>query len=273
MGILNKSFGKSKKEDVAPQVDYTRNVKDNVWDESLEYVSEEEKIRYRIYKRLGELKRGDVFGLETFFGSDGVSDVEYFTYLEVCAKLMNPYPVYETPEELREAESNVKEDDAGIMGRIANTYMGQRKVSEAFDWYNQAAIHGDSRAMCMLGGMYKNGYGVEHDMDKAIQWYKKAIVTDGNREALHDLGLCYLKGEGVLKDMDKGFFLMQRSAKQGNMQAQYNMGVIYCMSGSEEDMEKALYWYRLSADQGYEQAVDFLNQYENGNVNRTDNTD
>ena len=273
MGILNKIFGKSKKEDVAPQVDYTRNVKDNVWDETLEYVSEEEMIRYRIYKRLGELKRGDVFGLETFFGSDGVSDVEYFTYLEVCAKLMNPFPVYETPEELHKAESNVKEDDAGIMCRIANTYLGQGDVADAFEWYKKAADHGDSTAMCRLGGMYKHGHGVDQNIDKAIQWYKKAIVTDGNRDALLDLGLCYLNGDGVQKDMNKGFFLMQRSANQGNMQAQYNMGVIYRMSGSEEDMEKALYWYRLSAAQGYGQAVDFLNQYENGNVNRTDNTD
>lgn len=273
MGILNKFFGKSKKEDVAPQVDYTRNVKDNVWDESLEYVSEEEKIRYRIYKRLGELKRGDVFSLETVFGTDGVSADEYFAFLEVCAKLMNPYPVYETPEELHEAESNVKEDDAGIMCRIANTYLGQGDVADAFEWYKKAAEYSDSTAMCRLGGMYKHGHGVEQNTDQAIQWYKKAIVTDGNREALLDLGLCYLKGEGAQKDMDKGFFLMQRSANQGNMQAQYNMGVIYRMNGSEEDMEKALYWYRLSAAQGYEQAVDFLNQYENGNVNRTDNTD
>ena len=65
---------------------------------------------------------------------------------------------------------------------------------------------------------------------------------------------------------------MQRSANQGNMQAQYNMGVIYRMSGSADDMEKALYWYHLSANQGYEEAVDFLNQYENENMNRTDST-
>lgn len=110
--------------------------------------------------------------------------------------------------------------------------------------------------------------------DELIRDYKAAMAKACSQpDALHDLGLCYLKGEGVPKDMDKDFFLMQRSAKQGNMQAQYNMGVIYRMSGSEKDMEKALYWYRLSVNQGYEQAVDFLNQYEDGNVNRTDNTD
>lgn len=272
MGILNKIFGKSKKEEVTNQVDHTPNVQDNVWDESLEYVSEQEMIRYRIYKRLGELKRGDIFNLETVFGNDGVSADEYMAFLEVFAKLMNPFPVYETPEKLHEAESNLKDDDAGIMCRIANTYLGQGDLAEAFDWYNQAADHGDSTAMCRLGGMYKHGHGVEQSTDKAIQWYKKAVVADGNREALLDLGLCYLKGEGVPKDIDKGFFLMQRSANQGNMQAQYNMGVIYRMSGSADDMEKALYWYRLSANQGYEEAVDFLNQYENGNMNRTDST-
>ncbi len=266
MGILNKIFGKSKKEEVTYQVYHTPNVQDDVWDESLEYVSEQEVIRYRIYKRLGELKRGDIFNLETVFGNDGVSAEEYMAFLEVCAKLMNPFPVYETPEKLHEAESNLKDDDAGIMCRIANTYLGQGDLAKAFDWYNQAANHGDSTAMCRLGGMYKHGHGVEQSTDKAIQWYKKAVVADGNRDALLDLGLCYLNGDGVQKDMNKGVFLMQRSAFQGNMQAQYNLGVICRMSGSADDMEKALYWYRLSAAQGYEQAVDFLNQYEKGNI-------
>jgi hypothetical protein len=30
-------------------------------------------------------------------------------------------------------------------------------------------------------------------------------------------------------------------------------------------MEEALRWYHLSAAQGYEQAVEFLNRYEQGN--------
>ena len=54
---------------------------------------------------------------------------------------------------------------------------------------------------------------------------------------------------------------MERSAKQGNMMAQYNLGVLYRTGrGVEADMDTALYWYKLSAAQGYEEAMEFLEQ-------------
>jgi TPR repeat protein len=103
-------------------------------------------------------------------------------------------------------------------------------------------------------------------IEQTIQWYKNAIITDGNAEALLDLGLCYLKGEGVPVNFIHGIFLMERSAKQGNMAAQYNMGVLYREGrGVEADMDESLRWFRLSAAQGYDMAIDFLSQYEKGN--------
>ena len=239
---------------------------DNVWDSSLEKITEQEKIRYRIYKRYGELKTGESFDLESVFGKDGVSADEYIEFLKVATKLSNPVPFYETPEELQEAESNVKEDDADVMCRIANTYVGNGNFVEAVKWYSAAADLGNSEAMCRIGSAYKYGAGVEQDMDKAILFCKKAIATDGDADALLDLGLCYLKGECVPMNYEHGFFLMERSAKQGNMAAQYNMGVLYRTGrGVAVNMEEALRWYRLSAAQGYGQAIDFLNQYDKEN--------
>ena len=234
---------------------------EDIWDSSLEEISEQEQIRYKIYKKYGELKSGDRFDLETVFGKDGVSADEYLEFLRVMAKISCPYPYYETPEELHEAESIIKEDDAAMMCKIANTYMGAEKVDEALNWYSKAAELEDSDAICRLAGSYKYGYGVEHDHIKAIQLYKKAITVDGNADALLDLGLCYLKGDSVPHNEDHGFFLMERSAKQGNMMAQYNLGVLYRTGrGVEVDMDTALYWYKLSAAQGYEDAIEFLEQ-------------
>lgn len=234
---------------------------EDIWDSSLEEISEQEQIRYKIYKRYGELKSGDRFDLETVFGKDGVSAEEYIEFLRVMARLSCPYPYFETPEELHEAETTIKEDDAAMMCKLANTYMGAEEVDEAVKWYSKAAALGDSDAICRLAGSYKYCYGVEHDHIKAIQLYKKAIVVDGNADALLDLGLCYLKGENVPHNEDHGFFLMERSAKQGNMMAQYNLGVLYRTGrGVEADMDTALYWYKLSAAQGYEEAMEFLEQ-------------
>lgn len=239
---------------------------DDLWDSSLEKISAQEEIRYKIYKHIGELKRGDSVDPEDIFGKGNVSSDEYIEFLKVTARLTNPYPYYESQEELEKAILEVKGDDAGTMYKIANTLLGKKDFTEAMKWYRMAFELDDSDAMCRLAGGYKYGHGVEKDMEQSLQLYKKAISVDGNVDALLDLGLCYLQGEGVPQNYQHGAFLMERSAKQGNMMAQYNMGVLYQTGrGVETDMEEALRWYHLSAAQGYEQAVEFLNRYKQGN--------
>ena len=273
MSITKKLFGKGKHEenpDVAPTSGYAKEWESvfvyNLWDSSLEEISEHEKIRYRIYNYVGKLKKGEGFDAEDIFGKGNVSVDEYIIFLEVSTRLVNPYPMYESLEELLESESNLKGDEAGIMCKIANTYLMHRKYADAVQWYLKAAELGDSDAMCRLGGSYQHGNGVEQSIEKAVQMYKKAIITDGNADALLDLGLCYLQANGVPRNDAHGFFLMERSAKQGNMLAQYNMGVLYKDGiGVEPNMEEAFRWFHLSAAQGYEQAIEFLNRYKQGN--------
>lgn len=268
MDILKKLFGKKRnqegQQDAEPNKNEQNTVQDDVWDSSLEQIPYEEEIRYKIFKRWGELKSGDSFGLEDVFGSEGVSAEEYMEFLKVMIKLQDPVPMFNTLEELQEAESNVKDDDADMMFKIANTLQfSYSALADANRWYMKAANLGHSDAITRLAGAYIHGWGIEHNTHKAIQLYKKAIETDGNRDSLLDLGLCYLQGDGVQPDIDKGFFLMERSAKQGNMLAQYNMGFLYRTGqGVEANMEEALRWYHLSAAQGYYQALDYLDKYE-----------
>lgn len=238
----------------------------DIWDSSLEEISEQEKIRYKIYKHWGELKRGDSFDAEDVFGKGNVTADEYVEFLKVVVRLSTPSPCYESQEELEKAMQEVQRGDVCVMYRIANTLLGEEDFIEAMKWYRMASELEDSDAMCRLAGGYKYGHGVEKDMGQAIQLYKKAISVDGNVDALLDLGLCYLKGEGVPQNDQHGFSLMERSAKQGNMMAQYNLGVLYRIGrGVPSNMEEALHWYHLSAAQGYEQAVDFLKRYDNDN--------
>ena len=275
MSIIKNLFGKGKHEenpDVASTSKYVKGEEeesafvDNVWDPSLEEISEHENIRYTIFDYVGKLKNGEGFDAEDIFGKGNVSVDEYIIFLEVSTRLVNLYPMYESLEELLEAESNLKGDEAGIMCKIANTYLMHRKYADAFQWYLKAAELGDSDAMCRLGGSYQHGNGVEQSIEKAVQMYKKAIITDGNADALLDLGLCYLQAHGVPRNDAHGFFLMERSAKQGNMLAQYNMGVLYKDGrGVEQNLEEALRWFHLSAAQGYELAVNFLRLYDNRN--------
>lgn len=239
---------------------------DDLWDSSLEEISEQEKIRYKIYRHFGELKRGDSFNVEDVFGKGNVSADEYIQFLNVTARLANPYPHYESQEELEKAISEVKDDDTDIMYKIANTFLWKENFEEAVEWYLRAADKGNADAMCMLANSYRDGDGVEKDMEQALQLYKKAIAIDGNIDSLLGLGICYMKGDGVSQNYQHGVFLIERSAKQGNMIAQYNMGEFYRIGmGVETDMEEALRWYHLSAAQGYDKAIEFLEHYSNAN--------
>ena len=101
---------------------------DEIWDATLEVISEQERIRYRIYERYAELKAGDSFDVTTVFGEDGVSVEEYMEFLNVMGKLINRYPLFETDVELHEALEKVSvegSEDATLFYKIGNSYMGR----------------------------------------------------------------------------------------------------------------------------------------------------
>jgi len=61
------------------------------------------------------------------------------------------------------------------------------------------AQEGDRRAQAFLGWMYKNGYGVQQDINEAIRWYKLA-AAQGHGFGQKELGIAYKNGEGAPRD-------------------------------------------------------------------------
>lgn len=52
----------------------------------------------------------------------------------------------------------------------------------------------------------------------------------------------------------KHFKRCQLSAEQGDADAQYNLGIMYELSGTDENREEAAKWFRLAAEQGHSSA-------------------
>ena len=237
----------------------------DIWDETLEFVSEGEKIRYKIIDKFSQLGHGESINPQEIFGNDMSID-EYMEFMKVAVQLSAPQLI-QSKEELETAILAQESDpDASKMNQIAYAYMVgevvEQDLEESTKWFMKAAEQNNAEALDRVGGAYLHGAGVKQDFAMAAAYYKKSIIADGYPDALLDLGLAYLKGEGVPKDENHGVSLMLRAAKQGNAAAQYNMGYIYRAGVVVDvDMEESLRWYHLSADQGYEQAVDFLNQY------------
>ena len=82
---------------------------------------------------------------------------------------------------------------------------------------------------------------------------------DADVESLYELGKMYLYGIGTEKDINKSFKLILKSAKQGNSNAQFLIGLIYNEGKLKpQDSEKALKWIKEAAEQGNDDAISWL---------------
>ena len=121
-----------------------------------------------------------------------------------------------------------------------------------------------------LGDLYaedstdSTGFSLEHDFDKAREWYEKAAEKEYG-PALYALSLLYRKGwEGTPAAPEKTVAMLQRAAAADYAPAQYALGCLYEAGFADiikPDEETSIDWYRKSAENGSPSA-----QYEMGLV-------
>ena len=108
-----------------------------------------------------------------------------------------------------------------------------------------------------LGSLYYNGDVVERNLEKAKYWFEKS-AEQGDSDAQVSLGSMYLYGEGVEQDLEKARYWIEKSVEQGNSNAQCILGLLYWQYYEEEkvdqDMEKAEYWREKADAQKKEEA-------------------
>ena len=135
------------------------------------------------------------------------------------------------------------------------------------------AERGDAQAQFLLGECYADGFGVEKDMAKAVDWYRKA-AEQGFADAQLYLGLCY---EGVMGGVGsnatealewyiKASKQYIKAANQGDAHAQWRLASCYENgTGVEKNEANAVEWYLKAAEQENESAQRCLGLcYEEG---------
>ena len=71
---------------------------------------------------------------------------------------------------------------------------------------------------------------------------------------------------GVDQDLPEAFKWYLQAAENGNMNAQYNVGICYEYGkGVEIDLDKAIEWYTKAADLGHEKAKKALEELQSQN--------
>ena len=110
----------------------------------------------------------------------------------------------------------------------ANEEATQKYYKEALSGFleleskNQAA----DNLLYKIGSMYKNGLGIEVDMDKAIYYFQRSAEL-GNRNAKRILSLEYISGEHMEQNIEKGLAMLTECADSGDSMSCYKLGKIY----------------------------------------------
>ena len=96
--------------------------------------------------------------------------------------------------------------------------------------------------------VYKKGmYAYEKSDYKLAVSYFEDSAKQGNSDAQFQLGSMYLTGDGIEKNIKKAFDYMRKAAEAGDATAQFNMGSFALPS----DSNFAYSWFLKSANQGY----------------------
>jgi TPR repeat protein len=78
------------------------------------------------------------------------------------------------------------------------------------------------------------------------------LAKQGDAQVQFELGRMYMKGKGVKRDDEKALHWYKVSANEDNQYAQTNLGRMFENGiGVDADIETAIYWHGKAADNGY----------------------
>lgn len=118
----------------------------------------------------------------------------------------------------------------------------------------------------VLGGGYQSY--LKGDYEAAFrEWLPLAEL--GDVEAQYNLGVLYDEGAGVEQDLAIAADWYRKAAEQGFIDAQTNLGTMYYYGhGVACDYREAAKWFQLAADQGDTEASGYLSKIPGDNLNQ-----
>ena len=100
--------------------------------------------------------------------------------------------------------------------------------------------------------MYATGRGVPKNDKTAVKWYRLA-AKQGDADAQNNLGWMYDNGKGVSQNDKTAVKWYKLAAEQGNADAQGNLGAMYAFgTGVLKDYVYAHMWGNIAATNGNE---------------------
>jgi TPR repeat protein len=120
------------------------------------------------------------------------------------------------------------------------------------------AYKGSPAAQLAIGSLKFEGKGVEQNIPEAIFWIKRAYISNNPKSGIM-LSSIYSNGIGVQECMIKSREYMKGSADLGVPKAQYYYaGMLLEGEGGPVDEDEAIDYMFLAANNGSEEAIEFL---------------
>lgn len=176
--------------------------------------------------------------------------------------LLIDYTMEESLHVFQEFTNALKDNamEAEKILELATDYYDKGFRKRGFALYKQAAELGYAKAQHIVAFCYQWGLGTKKDKSEAFRWYQKAAEQDYPQSICYLASFFYSFGEGGVDcNIDEAVRLWKKAAELGDKEAQFTLGNLY-YDGEyvEQNREEAIKWYRKSASQLYQPAMEKL---------------
>lgn len=131
---------------------------------------------------------------------------------------------------------------------IAELYKGSDSV-RTFRWMLTASELGHAYSQFEVGEMYANGVGVQEDDRQAIIWFQEAGAQNPRLD--YEFARLLETGEGLKSDPAAALTHYHSSARNGYVDAQFRLGVLYSEGkGTNRNPSAAYFWFLVSQENG-----------------------
>ena len=144
---------------------------------------------------------------------------------------------------------------------LGSTYLikgDSQDYEEARRWLLLASEKGHLVAQFTLGQIYRNGWGVEKNLETAHEWYLESATHElpngeipGHLAAIEMVAFNLFTGAGAAKDPQSGVTWAKKAAEKNSVWAKTTLGDKYFAGeGVPQSIVEAESWYRKAAEQG-----------------------
>lgn len=150
----------------------------------------------------------------------------------------------------------------------------EKRYEDAFDGYKNAAEQGLSSGQLRLSQLYMQGVGVKKDEQLSIFWLEKA-AKQGLAEAEYEYATALEFGRGIAREeMEVVAPWYNKAAIHGHHDAVMKIVNIYLMgSGLEKDLHRALAWVLIAEERNIPEAQSLRQQIVNTITVQANNND